>query len=122
VVLPNATIGEHRVQPVLQGGREADQSGPVTQQDPQIPDLLGGDPGLRQQIRPQRLGQGRRIDLVVLEPGRGDRLTAAGMDQVRLQLQLLEQVDQPAPAVGRLDATGVPDGRTPRIGTAWPGR
>jgi hypothetical protein len=62
VVLPNATIGEHRVQPVLQGGREADQSGPVTQQDPQIPDLLGGDPGLRQQIRPQQLGQGRRID------------------------------------------------------------
>jgi hypothetical protein len=41
VVLPNATIGEHRVQPVLQGGREADQSGPVTQQDPQTPDLLG---------------------------------------------------------------------------------
>ena len=30
-------------------------------------------------------------------------LGAAGMDQVRLQLQLLQQLHQPAPAVGRLE-------------------
>jgi hypothetical protein len=48
-------------------------------------------------LQPDRtLGQGGRIHLVVLEAGRGDRLAAAGMDQVRLQLQLLEQIYQPA--------------------------
>jgi hypothetical protein len=30
-------------------------------------------------------------------------LGAAGMDQVRFQLQLLQQIDQPAPAVGSLE-------------------
>jgi hypothetical protein len=42
--------------------------------------------------------------LSFLQPGRGDRLAAAGMDQVRFQLQLLEQLDQPAPAVGGLES------------------
>jgi hypothetical protein len=89
--------------PVLERGRQPDQGGPVTQQGPQIPCGLGRDPGLGQQISPEQLGQGGRIDLVVLAPGRGDRLAAAGMDQVRLQLQFLEQIDQPAPAVGGLE-------------------
>ena len=75
----------------------------MTQQGPQIAGGLRGDPGLGQQIRPQQLGQGRRIDLVVLQPRRGDCLAAAGMNQVRLQLQLLEQIDQPTPAVGGLE-------------------
>jgi hypothetical protein len=49
------------------------------------------------------LGQGGRIDLVVLEPGRGDGFAAARKNQMRLQLQFLEQLDQPAPAVGGLE-------------------
>jgi hypothetical protein len=102
LVLPDPTIGQHRMHPVLQAGRQADQGGPMTQQRPQLADLLGRDPGLGQQISTQQLRQRGRIHLVVLQPGRGDRLAAAGMDQVRLQLQLLQQLDQPPPAVGGL--------------------
>jgi hypothetical protein len=41
--------------------------------------------------------------LSFLQPGCGDCFAAAGMDQVRLQLQLLQQLDQPPPAVGGLE-------------------
>jgi hypothetical protein len=82
--------------PVLQSGAQPNQAGSVAQQRPQITDLLRGDPGLGQQVGPQQLGQGGRIHLVVLEPGGGDCFAAAGMDQMRLQLQLLQQLDQPA--------------------------
>jgi hypothetical protein len=68
------------------------QGGPVAQQGPQIADLLRGDPCLGRQIGPQQLGQGGRIHLVILQPGCGDGLAAAGMDQVRFQLQLLQQL------------------------------
>ena len=49
----------------------------------QVADLLRGDPGLGQQVGAQQLRQGAGIDLVVLEPGRGDRLAAprGGMTQ-----------------------------------------
>jgi hypothetical protein len=89
--------------PVLAGGAHADQAGPVAQHGPQIAGGLWRDPGLGQQISPQQLGQDGRIHLVVLQPGRGDRRTAAGMDQVRLQLQFLEQIDQPTPTLGGLE-------------------
>jgi hypothetical protein len=65
LVLTDATIGQHRMHPVLASGRQAHQGGPVTQQRPQIADLRRGDPGLGQQIGPQQLGQGGRVDLVV---------------------------------------------------------
>ena len=67
----------------------------MTQQRPQVASGLGRDPGLGQQIGAQQLRQGARVDLVVLQPGRGDRLAAAGMDQVRLQLEVLQQLHQP---------------------------
>jgi hypothetical protein len=87
----------------------------------EIPGRLGRDPGLGQQIRPQQLRQGGRIDLVVLQPGRGDRLAAAGMDQMGLQLQLLQQLHQPPHPSAAANATGVPGGNTPRIGTSLAG-
>jgi hypothetical protein len=87
--------------PVLTGGRQPDQGRPVTQQGPQITDLLGAIQAPGNKISPQQLGQGGRIDLVVLQPGRGDGLAAAGVDQVRLQL--LQQLDQPPPAIGGLE-------------------
>jgi hypothetical protein len=93
-VVRDAAVGQHRVpgsSARLPGG-PGWPGGAATPVDRGWP---GGDPGLGQQIRPQQLGQGGRIDLVVLEPGRGDGFAAAGMDQVRLQLQLLEQLDQP---------------------------
>jgi hypothetical protein len=65
----------------LQRGRPPHQGRPATQQGP------------------QQLGQSGRIDLVVLEPGRGDYLTAAGMHQMRFRLQL----HQPTPAGGSLE-------------------
>jgi hypothetical protein len=70
------------VDPVLQSGDQPDQAGPVAQQRPQVTDLQRGDSGLGEQVGPEQLGQGARIDLVILEPGRGNRLTAAGVDQV----------------------------------------
>jgi hypothetical protein len=93
----------------------------VAQQRPQIAGGLRRDPGLGQQISAQQLRQRGRVDLVVLQPGRGDRLAAAGMDQMRFQLELLEQVDQPAPAVGGLEGDRVPGASAPRIGTSLAG-
>jgi transposase len=52
LVFADAAVGQHRVHPVLPGGAHADQAGPVAQQGPQVADLLGGDPGLGQQISP----------------------------------------------------------------------
>src|SRR5215211_8049864 len=80
--------------PALAGGGRADQAGAVAQQRSQVADGLGRDPGLGQQVGPEQLRQGAGIDLVVLQPGRGDRLAAAG---------------------------GVPGGKLPRIGTSLAG-
>ena len=82
--------------PALERGGHPNQCGPVAQQATLVADGLGGDPGLRQQLGAQQLGQGTSIDPVVFESGRGDRLAAARMDQMRLQLQLLQQLGQPA--------------------------
>jgi hypothetical protein len=76
----------------------------VAQQGTLVADILGRDPGLRQQLGAEQLGQGAGIDPVVFEPGRSDRLAAAWVDQVWLQLQLLEQRSQPAPAIGGLES------------------
>jgi hypothetical protein len=59
----------------------------------------------RSTAAPGRPGDAARpaSTLSFLQPGRGDGLAAAGMDQVRFQLQLLQQLDQPAPAVSGLE-------------------
>jgi hypothetical protein len=60
--------------------------------------------------------------LSFLQPSRRDCLAAAGMDQVRLQLQLLE-LDQPAPTGGGLQGhPGSPAQGRQGPGSAWPGR
>ena len=41
--------------------------------------------------------------LSFLQPGRSDRLAAAGMDQIRLQLQLLSSNSPPPAALGSLE-------------------
>jgi hypothetical protein len=114
----HAAVGEHGMHPVLQRGRPAHQGDPVAQQRAQITHGLRRDPGLGQQIGAQQLRQGLGVDLVVVEPCRVDRLAATGsdwVDQVRLKLEVVEQVDQPAPAVGGSNATGVPAGKAPRM-------
>jgi hypothetical protein len=75
----------------------------VAQQSALVTDGLRGQPGLGQQVSAQQVRQRAGIDLVILEPGRGDRLAAAGVDQVRLQAKLAEQLRQPAPTVGGLE-------------------
>jgi acetyl esterase/lipase len=65
------------------------------------------DPRLRQQIGPQQLGQDGRVDLVVLEPGRGDRLAPRGMHQVRLDPEL-ELRDEGEAYANHLRSAGVP--------------
>jgi hypothetical protein len=60
--------GGHRVDPVALLGAEADQAGPVPQQRAELAHLSRRDPRLREQVRPQQLGQDRSVDLVVLQP------------------------------------------------------
>src|SRR5512135_3174400 len=40
--------------------------------------------------------------LVVLQPGRGDRLAPQRVHQVRIEAVVLQQLHQPAPSAGRL--------------------
>jgi hypothetical protein len=48
-------------------------------------------------------------------------LGAAGMDQVRLKVKVLQQVDQPAQPWAASNATGVPAARCPRTGVSSAG-
>jgi hypothetical protein len=80
----DAAVGQDRVHSALERGGHPDQRGPVAQQATLVADGLGGDPGLGQQLGAQQLVQGAGIDPVVLEPGRGDCLAAAWVDQMRL--------------------------------------
>ena len=96
-------VGQHRMDAVLERGPHAHERRPMPQQHAQVAHLLGRDPGLGQQLRAQQMGEHPGIHLVVLQPGRGDRLAGAGVHQVRLQFALLEQVRQPPPAVSRLE-------------------
>jgi hypothetical protein len=99
----HAAVGEHGVDAVLEDGAKPDQAGAVAQQGALVTHRLWGDPRLGQGVGAQQVRQGAVIDPVVFEAGRRDRLAAAGVDQVRLQAELLEQVSQPAPAVGGLE-------------------
>jgi hypothetical protein len=90
------------VDPVAQQGAQPHQLRTVPQQRPQLPHLRRGDPRLRQQIRAQQLSQDRRINLVVLQPGRGDRLALQRVHQVRIETVAFEQLHQPPPAERRL--------------------
>lgn len=99
---------------------EPHQLGTVTQHSPLFADLPRGNPCLRQQVPAQQMGQRRGIDLVVLQPGRGDRLTLQGMRHVHLETMVLEQFNQPAPAEGGLERhrrsrRKVPDHREHRL-------
>ena len=62
-----------------------------------------GDPRLREQVRVQQLGQDRGVDLVVLQPRRGDGLAPQRVHQMRLEAVVLQQLSQPAPAEGGLE-------------------
>jgi hypothetical protein len=83
------------VDPVAQQGPQPHQLGPVAQQRPQLPDRGRRDPRLRQQVRAQQLPQDCRIHLVVLQPGRGDRLAPQRVHQVRVKPVILQQLHQP---------------------------
>jgi hypothetical protein len=93
-----AVVGQDRVDPIAQQRPQPHQLRPVPQHRPQLAHLCRGDPRLRQQVRAQQLRQDRRVDLVVLQPRRRDRLALQRMDQVRLEAVILQQLHQPAPA------------------------
>jgi hypothetical protein len=100
---PDAAVGEHGVDAVAQRRGDLDERDPVAQQGALVAHGVGGDPGLGQQVGAQQVRQGSGVDLVVLEPGRGDRFAAARVHQVGLQAEFLQQVGQPAPAIGGLE-------------------
>jgi hypothetical protein len=60
--------GDDGVDPVAQPGPQPHQRHPVAQQRPQLPHLRPGDPRLRQQVRPEQLGENRGTGLVILQP------------------------------------------------------
>ena len=53
-MVPDASVSQHRMHPVLTGGRQPDQGRPVTQQGPQITDLLGAIQAPGNKISPQQ--------------------------------------------------------------------
>ncbi len=108
-----AVVGGDRVDPVPQLGAEADQADPVPQQRAELADLRRGDPRLGQQVRSQQLRQNRGVDLVVLQPGRGDGLAPQRVHHVRLEAVVLQQIGQPAPAERGLERHRRPEGRSP---------
>jgi hypothetical protein len=71
------------------------------------------DPRLRKQVGAQQLRQGRGIDLVVLQPRRGDRLALQRMHHVRLEAVGLQQLQQPPQPNAASYAAGVPAGSFP---------
>jgi hypothetical protein len=81
------------VDPVTLLGAEPDQAGAVPQQRAELPHLRRGDPRLREQVRAQQLGQGRGVDLIVLQPRRGDGLAPQRVHQVRVEAVVLQQLD-----------------------------
>jgi hypothetical protein len=78
--------------PVPQPGPQPHQIDPVPQQRPQLPHRRRGNPGFWQQVRPQQLSQDRGVDLVVLQPRRGDRLAPRRVHQVRAEPVILQQL------------------------------
>ena len=64
--------------------------------------LWRGDRGLGQQVGAQVVGEGRRVDRVVLDPPGSDRLRGERVRHVGLDPCVGEQVGEPAPAVRRL--------------------
>ncbi len=91
-------VGQDRVDPVAQQRPQPHQLRPVPQQRPQLAHRRRGDPRLRQQVGAQQLRQDRRVDLVVLQPRRGDRLALQRVHQVRVEPVVLQQLHQPPPA------------------------
>jgi hypothetical protein len=81
----DAAIGKDGMNAVLECGGEAHQGHAVTEQRAQIADFSWGDPGLRQEIGAQEVGERASVDLVVLEPGRRDRLARLGVSEVGLE-------------------------------------
>ena len=106
-----AVVGGDRVDPVAQLGAEPDQADPVPQQRAELADLRRRDPRLGQQVRAQQLRQDRGVDLVVLQPRRGDRLAPQRVHQVRVEAVVLQQLGQPAPAERGLERHRRPRGQ-----------
>jgi hypothetical protein len=90
--------GGDRVDPVALLGADPDQARPVPQQRPELAHPRRGYPRLGQQVRAQQLRQDRGVDLVVLQPRRGDRLAPQRVHHVRLEAVVLQELGQPAPA------------------------
>jgi len=113
-------VGQDGVDPVAQQRPQPHQLDPVPQQRPQLAHLRRGDPRLRQQAGAQQLRQDRSVHLIVLQPGRGDRLAPQRVHQVRVKPVVLQQPRQPPQPNAAPDAAGVPGGRPPitfRIGS-----
>jgi hypothetical protein len=68
-----AGLGEHGMDAVLRHGAQPHQRDPMPRQGPQRAHLDRRDPGLRQQISAQQLGQRPGVDPIVFQPPEGIR-------------------------------------------------
>jgi hypothetical protein len=105
-----AMVGQDRVDPVAQQRPQPHHLRPVPQQRAELAHLRRRDPRLGQQVSAQQLRQDRGVDLVVLQPRRGDGLALQRVHQVRLEAVVLQQLYQPPPAERGLER---------RLGACW---
>jgi hypothetical protein len=84
--------------PLLFGGADRDQVGPVAGQVPQLPDWLWRDERGAQQLPLGELAQPDRVQGVGLGPP-GEVLDVTGVDQPGLEPVGFQQVEDPLPVV-----------------------
>lgn len=95
-------LGQHGMDLGLEPRAQADQLGPVADQLPQLRGGRRGDVGLGQAAQAEHGDEVGGVDLVVLHPS-VPPVEPEGMGQVDGGPEVLEDVDGPVPAVGRLE-------------------
>jgi hypothetical protein len=89
--------------PVLEPSGLVHEICAVSHKLPEVAHILGEYPSSRNEVRPEELGQGPRIDLVCLDLGFRDGSGLQRMSQHRLEPSLLDALTEELPDIGRLE-------------------
>ncbi len=94
---------EHRDDPVLRHRAQPHVKHPLAQRDAKVPRSLAWRPGFGYQIGSEQMCQNRRVDLVGLDLGVGDRLDLQRMGENDIITNVVEPVVHHHPVARRLD-------------------